>query len=122
MLDDFIHENSIEQVDLLKLDLQGSELLALTGASEALSEGKIKCILCEIMFQPHYESQPSASAILHELMENHDYTLFNLYQPLHHHGYLCQTDALFFHSSIHSIAKERAHLTFHPHSAVSIDV
>ena len=68
MLDDFLHENSIEQVDLLKLDLQGSELPALTGASEALSEGKIKCILCEIMFQPHYESQPSASALLHELV------------------------------------------------------
>tara|TARA_Y100001933_G_scaffold140413_1_gene139273 strand:+ start:1668 stop:2219 length:552 start_codon:yes stop_codon:yes gene_type:complete len=36
MLDDFIHENSIEQVDLLKLDLQGSELQALAGASKAL--------------------------------------------------------------------------------------
>ena len=56
MLDDFIHENSIEQVDLLKLDLQGSELPALTGASKALTKGKIKCILCEIMFQPQYES------------------------------------------------------------------
>ena len=49
MLDDFIHENSIEQVDLLKLDLQGSELPALTGASEARQEEKIKYIHCEIM-------------------------------------------------------------------------
>jgi len=118
-LDDFIHENSIEQVDLLKLDLQGSELPALMGASKSLSEGRIKCILCEIMFRPQYESQPSAGAILQELMEKHDYTLFNLYQHHHHHGYLCQTDALFLHSSIHSIAREKAHLAFHPHSTIS---
>ena len=122
MLDDFLNENSIEQVDLLKLDLQGSELPALIGASLALSEGRIKCILCEIMFQPHYESQPSASAILHELMENHDYTLFNLYQPHHHHGYLCQTDALLFHSSIHSAAREKARSSFLPHTAVCVKV
>jgi len=119
MLDDFIHKNAIEQVDLLKLDLQGSEMPVLTGASKALSEGKIKCILCEIMFQPHYESQPSASAILHELMENHDYMLFNLYQPHHHHGYLCQTDALLFHSSVKSSAMRKARTAFYPHSPFS---
>ena len=120
-LDDFIHENSIEQVDLLKLDLQGSELPALTGASKALSEGKIKCILCEIMFHPSYESQSSAAAILHDLTGKHDYHLFNLYQPHYHHGYLCQTDALLFDSSIHSTARKKAHLAFHPHSAVSVN-
>lgn len=118
-LDDFIHENAIEQVDLLKLDLQGSELPALTGASETLSKGKIKCVLCEIMFQPHYESQPSASTILRELMENHDYMLFNLYQPHHHHGYLCQTDALLFHSSVKSSAITKAITAFYPHSPFS---
>ena len=122
MLDTFLDENSIEQVDLLKLDLQGSELPALTGASKALTEGKIKCVLCEIMFQPQYESQPSASTILHELMENHDFTLFNFYQPHHHHGYLCQTDALFLHSSIHRSAKEKSHLAFHPYSALGLNL
>ena len=122
MLDDFIHENSIEQVDLLKLDLQGSELPALIGASKALSEGRIKCILCEIMFHPSYESQSSAAAILHDLTEKHNYHLFNLYQPHYHHGYLLQTDALLFHSSIHSTAREKAHLAFHSHSAVSVNV
>ena len=120
IIDDFLKENSIEQVDLLKLDLQGSELQALTGASRALREGKIKCILCEIMFQPHYESQPPASAILNELVGKHDYMLFNLYQQHHHHGYLCQADALLFHSSIHSTARDNARLTFQPHSALPL--
>ncbi|MDA0725531.1 MAG: FkbM family methyltransferase [Verrucomicrobia bacterium] len=121
-LDDFIHEHAIEQVDLLKIDLQGSELPALIGASKALSEGRIKCILCEIMFHPSYESQSSAAAILHDLTEKHNYHLFNLYQPHYHHGYLLQTDALLFHSSIHSVAMEKAHLAFYPHSAISAKV
>jgi FkbM family methyltransferase len=119
-LDDFLKENAIEQVDLLKLDLQGSELQALIGASRALKEGKIKCILCEIMFQPHYESQPPANAILNELVTKHNYMLFNLYQSHHHHGYLCQADALLFHSSIHSIARDNARLAFQPHSALPL--
>ena len=121
-LDDFFQENSIEQIDLLKLDLQGSELSALSGASEALSKGKIKFILCEIMFRPQYESQPSSAAILNELMEKHDYVLFNLYQCHHHHGYLCQTDALLLHSSVYRSAREKAHLAFHPHSAINYKI
>lgn len=119
-LDDFLTENSIKQVDLLKLDLQGSELPALKGATKALKDGKIKCILCEIMFQPHYESQPPANAILNELVGKHDYVLFNIYQQHHHHGYLCQADALLFHSSIYSTARDKARLNFQPHSALSL--
>jgi FkbM family methyltransferase len=121
-LDYFIHEHAIEQVDLLKIDLQGSELPALLGASKALSKGTIKCILCEIMFHPSYESQSSAAAILHDLTEKHDYHSFNLYQPHYHHGYLLQTDALLFHSSIHSVAMKKARLAFYPHSAISAKV
>jgi FkbM family methyltransferase len=120
-IDDFIRENSIEQVDLLKLDLQGSELPALLGAANSLSDGRIKCILCEIMLQPHYESQPTAGSILYELMEKYDYSLFNLYNHHHHHGYLCQADALLFHSSIHSSVVKKAQLAFHSHSVVSVN-
>lgn len=120
-LDGYLIENSIEQVDLLKLDLQGSELPALLGASNSLSEGKVKCILCEIMFQPHYKSQPSASAILQELIEKHDFNLFNLYQHNYHHGYLCQSDVLLFHSSIDPDIRDKAHLAFHSHSKISLN-
>ena len=122
MLDDFIHENTIVQVDLLKLDLQGSEMAALSGASKALSEGKIKFILCEIMFQPQYETQPPASAILQELIENYNFTLFNFYQIHHHHGYICQTDALFIHSSIYTSAIKKAQRAFHPYSSFSFKI
>jgi FkbM family methyltransferase len=119
-LDDFLTENSIEQVDLLKLDLQGSELPALKGATKALKDGKIKCILCEIMFQAHYKSQPSASEILNTLMNNHDYNLFNFYQHHHHKGYLCQVDALFFHKSIHQSVLIKADAKYQNHSLIPL--
>ena len=119
-LDDFLDENSIEQVDLLKLDLQGAELHALIGASASLSSGKIKCILCEVMFRPHYESQPLAHSILHELIDKHDFKLFNFYQDHHHKGYLCQADALLFHGSIYQSVLEKANGKYQSHSKLPI--
>ena len=61
-----MQENKIESVDILKLDLQGGELDALDGASKSLKEGKIKCILCEVMFECHYYNQPSAGKLLND--------------------------------------------------------
>ena len=74
------------------------------------------------MFRPQYESQPSSAAILNELIEKHDYVLYNLYQCHHHHGYLCQTDALLLHSSVYRSAREKAHLAFHPYSAINYKI
>ena len=116
MLDDFIHENSIEQVDLLKLDLQGSELLALTGASKALSEGKIRSILCEVLFVKSYEGQPNPSTLLQHLSDFHSFIIFNLYQPHFHHGRLIQADVLLLHSDFLPFALEHASKSFHAHS------
>ena len=50
-LDQYLQLNKIDSVDILKLDLQGSELAALIGTSKSLNAGKIKCVLCEIMFK-----------------------------------------------------------------------
>jgi FkbM family methyltransferase len=43
-LDDTIRERSIERVDLLKLDVEGAELAALSGAMASLSDGIIRAI------------------------------------------------------------------------------
>lgn len=50
-LDDYLAENGIEGVDLLKLDLEGHELQALRGADRALSEGRIKSVVIEAMVE-----------------------------------------------------------------------
>ena len=115
-LDDFIKDNRIERIDFLKLDLQGSELPALRGATKAMKTGSIRCILCEIMFEPHYTDQPTAGALLHELIEKRGFTLFNLYQPHYHHGRLLQADGLFLLPSVISENKGRAEESFQPHS------
>ena len=119
-IDHFIDFHSIKNVDLLKMDLQGSELDALEGANSILKSGKIKCILIEIMFQKHYKSQPLADKILHKLMSEFNYSLFNFYQNHYHHGYLCQVDALFFHASIFEEVKKKAANTFFPYSVLPI--
>lgn len=44
------------QVDLLKLDIQGAELMALTGAARVLRD--TACIHCEVEFEAIYRGQP----------------------------------------------------------------
>ncbi len=46
-LDDAIRDNSLERIDLLKLDIEGSELAALNGARHALSGGVIRAVAFE---------------------------------------------------------------------------
>jgi hypothetical protein len=47
-LDDCLKQWGVEQVDLLKLDVEGYEPQVLGGARYALSTGKIRAMLCEL--------------------------------------------------------------------------
>lgn len=53
---DFIKENSIDEVDLLWMDIQGSELNALKGAENYID--RIKFIYTEVEFLEIYKDQP----------------------------------------------------------------
>jgi FkbM family methyltransferase len=48
-LDDYLDAERIERVDVLKVDLEGNELLALQGAGRALAAGRIGCVVVEII-------------------------------------------------------------------------
>ncbi len=48
-LDRFLEKNKINKIDLLKVDIEGSEYSLLKGAKKALKKNKIKIILLEIM-------------------------------------------------------------------------
>ncbi len=43
-LDDFMIQNTIEKIDLLKIDVEGNELNVLKGCTRAIGEGKINVI------------------------------------------------------------------------------
>jgi len=62
----------------LKLDIEGSELTALRGASEKLAHHSIELIYTEIMFVPHYEGGPMFYELC-SFLSNFNYTLFNVY-------------------------------------------
>jgi FkbM family methyltransferase len=47
-LDAYAEEHGLEQIDLLKLDVEGAELSVLRGASRLLAERRIRCVLFEI--------------------------------------------------------------------------
>lgn len=55
-LDEYLAQKSIDQVTLLKLDVQGFELEALRGCGERLRN--IRYIISEVQFQPLYENAP----------------------------------------------------------------
>ena len=54
-LDSFTAQHSIDQIDLLKIDVQGAECRVLTGGREALQNTKV--VVVEIIFFDYYEHQ-----------------------------------------------------------------
>ena len=76
-LDDFCSRNQISRVNLLKLDLQGGEYRALSGATRLLSNQVIDVIISEFFVVPHYEGAPLLNEIW-SLLRRHDYDLYDL--------------------------------------------
>ena len=88
-----------ETIDLLKLDLQGGEYDAFQGAINLLNENRIKCIICELMFQKCYKNQRNGSELLF-FLEKNGFRIFNFYQNHFHHGKLLQSDVIIYHKTI----------------------
>ena len=88
------------EIDLLKLDLQGSELEALKGSEQLIK--KIKIITTEIEFVPLYEGQPLFSEIDSFLRLN-GFRILNLYDLwTHPDGQLTAGDAIYLNLKYYS--------------------
>lgn len=77
-IDNFCERESIERIDILKLDVEGAEKKVLSGAHDKLSKHNVYLIYTEVMFVPHYEG----GCMFHELtglLKQYGYTLFNFY-------------------------------------------
>ena len=77
-IDDFCERESIDRVDILKMDIQGGELMALEGAREKLRQAAISVIYCEMLFVPLYIGQASFDKVCNYL-SSYDYRLFDMY-------------------------------------------
>jgi FkbM family methyltransferase len=92
-LDGFVREQSISQIDILKMDVQGGEYDVLTGAAELLGRQAIGLIYMELITAPTYLGQHRIREYL-ELFDGAGYELFDLYNFGRNHGRLLQTDVI----------------------------
>ena len=98
-LDNWAKQNSIYHIDILKLDVQGTELDVLKGANGLMANNGIDALLLEVNFQNCYRNQSGWDALV-SYLTNLGYCLFNFYNFYYHEGRLVQSDAIFFRNEI----------------------
>jgi FkbM family methyltransferase len=77
-LDNFCASNSINHIDLLKVDTEGGDFLVLKGAQNMLIKGAIDVVMVEVIFVPTYEGQATFNEIV-EFLKSHGFAFFNIY-------------------------------------------
>lgn len=93
-LDDFCQSRSISHIDILKMDIQGAELQALTGARQLLAKKVITLLALEVEFRPLYKGQPLYEDIA-IFLRGYGYRLLNFYDLKYVNGVLSWADAIF---------------------------
>jgi len=94
-LDDFCAREQIDAVPVLKLDIQGGELMALRGAESLLNRRAVDLIFTEVNFVPLYEGQAYFDDV-YQFLKARDYSLYGLYGLAHGtNGMLAWGDAIF---------------------------
>ncbi len=98
-LDNFVEENKIEKIDILKMDVQGAEFMVLNGAKNTFNKGIVNMIYTEIIMLPTYERQIPFDETI-KLLRLYGFDLYNLYNySLTKQGQLRQADAIFINSN-----------------------
>ena len=97
-VDQFMAENGLDHIDILKMDVQGGEYRVLEGAAAALAEGRIGLIYMEIITVPTYVGQWDLKDYLSYLRDR-NMQLHGFYNLDHARGRLCQLDAIFVRSA-----------------------
>jgi Methyltransferase FkbM domain len=101
-LDEFVAGTDMSAIDILKLDIQGGELMALRGAMRLLEAGNVSLIYTEVMFIPHYDGEPLFYEIW-SFLEQFGYSLFDIYNTVTAtNGQLRYGDALFVNRVVRS--------------------
>jgi len=73
-IDNFIETNKIKNIDLMKIDIEGSELLCLKGMQKSLENHIIKNIIIEVT--PSWDLQIAKNIL--NYLHNNEYKLFDI--------------------------------------------
>ena len=93
-IDNYCLENNISEIDILKIDVQGSELKVLKGALNMLTSSKIKLIYIETYFKQQYINQPLFHDIS-KLLYEYNFILQDIYDPYFSKKNILWCDAIF---------------------------
>jgi FkbM family methyltransferase len=93
-LDNYCKQNNIQEIDILKIDVQGFEIEVLKGTLELLTAGKIKLIYTESYFVQQYINQPLFYEIAALLLQ-YDFVLQDIYDPYYSAKNILWCDAMF---------------------------
>tara|TARA_Y100000589_G_scaffold328211_1_gene371812 strand:+ start:3011 stop:3718 length:708 start_codon:yes stop_codon:yes gene_type:complete len=93
-VDNFCSKRKINQIDFMKIDVQGAEYLVLEGAKKALLNKDIKLIQLEVISGDTYIGQKSIGFYIN-LLESYGYKLKNFSDSIVKKGILVQTDLFF---------------------------
>ena len=108
-LDNYIKENKIETIDVLKVDVQGYELNVLKGAISSLRI--IEILIIEVSFLEIYEKSPLAIQII-EFLDKNNFQIFDIvdfkYRPLDDN--LFQVDMFFINKKSKIVNDKRYNL------------
>jgi FkbM family methyltransferase len=77
-VDGMCAEQALQHIDLLKIDTEGADLLALQGAEGMLGEGAIDVVMTEVLLVPTFKGQPALDEIA-EFLRRYGFRIFNFY-------------------------------------------
>jgi len=97
-IDAYCQKNSIGAIDILKLDIQGSELQALRGAGSLLENRRVGLIYMELILGPTYVGQPRFEDYL-RFFSDKGYVLLDMFNPMRKDFRLIQSDVIFVPST-----------------------
>ena len=96
-IDNYCKKNNIKEIDVLKIDVQGSELKVLEGAIGLLKNQKIKLIYTETYFKQQYINQP----LFHDISKflyNYNFNIQDVYDLYFSEENLLWCDSIFVNS------------------------
>ena len=109
-IDNICKSNDVLNIDILKMDTQGTEDKVLMGAEGMIKGANIDLIYTEVSFTEIYSNQ----VLFHDLcrlLSQYGYSLFNLYEIVRgSNGLIVGTDALFLRKELYETVRNRGEI------------